>query len=108
MRINEVLKKAVVLVLVGMGVSIHASSSWMSTKLEVRFSSVAGKGIFAKETISKHERLIVYGGKVMTKDEVLALSKERIPYVLQIEDDLWLGSEQAEDADFLNHSCNAN
>src|SRR5580700_8327005 len=78
----------------------NASSSWMSPKLELRSSAISRTGIFAKEKISKNERLVVYGGRVITKNEVLALPQERIAYVLQIDNDLWLTVDQPEPADF--------
>jgi hypothetical protein len=93
-----------------MEISLSKSVSWINPKLELRSSGVTGKGIFAKQMISKNERLAVFGGVIVTKEQILQLDKELIRYVMQIEDDLWLASGllYTEDADYINHSCQPN
>lgn len=109
------LKKAIFLtVLPFFGVSglAQASStgSWINPKLEKRFSLINGSGIFNKEKIYKNERLMAFGGFVLTKEQVLALSEEMIRSVLQIDDHLWLASNctSMQDEDLVNHSCDPN
>jgi len=90
---------------------LSSSYSWMNPKLEVQRTSNGQLGIFTQDHISKGERLIVYGGTIMTESEVMSLNKEQIPYVLQIDDDLWLSSNKPngyEKSDYLNHSCDPN
>lgn len=85
-------------------------TSWTNTKLEVRSTLSGKRGMFSKNKIDKHEPLAVFGGTVITKKQVLHLSKESIPCVLQISDDLWItsGSDTLEPIDYINHSCNPN
>lgn len=86
----------------------HNYFSWLSQKIDVNTSNIEKKGIFAKEKINKDELICVWGGKILNEQEVLNLPKEQIPYVLQIADNLWIGSNVVESADYLNHSCNPN
>ncbi len=87
-----------------------SSVSWMNHKLKINTSLVNGTGVFATQKIIKNEQLAVFGGEIITKEEVLALPNNLIPYILQIDDNLWLASgvATAEDTDYFNHSCNPN
>ena len=78
--------------------------SWMNTKLEVR-----GKRVFAQAKILKNDMVAVFGGVVMTKQEVLELPQELMPYILQIDDNLWLSrGSNMQAIDYINHSCQPN
>lgn len=90
-------------------VSSHYAS-WTNPKLEVRSTPSGKRGMFSTNKIDKDERLAVFGGTVITRKQVLQLSKESIPCVLQISDDLWItsGSNTLEPIDYINHSCNPN
>lgn len=85
--------------------------SWISPKLEVRKIPNLGNGIFAKTNIAKDELLTIFGGYVMTVEEVLQLPLEIRDYVHQITPDFLLGIFKIEDvqpSDFFNHSCDPN
>lgn len=86
--------------------------SWMNPKLAIKQSKTNDYGIFTIQPITKNERLIVFGGTIMTEEQILNLSKNQITYALQIDDDLWIHSNKddktAAEADYLNHSCNPN
>ncbi len=82
--------------------------SWLTKK--ARKTSIShGFGIFAAENIEKEERVIVFGGYVMTSEQFNALSEKMKSFPFQIGDDLYFGLSkisEVEDADYLNHSCN--
>ncbi len=85
--------------------------SWMSPKIELRSGGISGSGIFAKEAILKDERLVVFGGKVMTISEEQELPDAIADYAHQIDVDLVIGIYREEDiqpVDHLNHSCEPN
>jgi len=82
--------------------------SWMSPKLKIKRSD-HGKSVFAQEKVFKNEAVAVFGGVVLTKQQVLALPQELISCVLQIEDNLWLSSlTNIQATDYINHSCEPN
>ena len=85
--------------------------SWLNPKLEVRKTEKYGKGIFAKENISKDERLAIFGGHIMYIDELNNLPEELSELPMQIEERFILCSVKSgepEDTDFFNHSCEPN
>lgn len=85
--------------------------SWMSEKLEMRSGGISGNGIFANSDIKKDERLIVFGGYIMTVGQELSLPKKISDYAHQIDDDLVIGINHEKDiqiVDHLNHSCDPN
>lgn len=83
--------------------------SWVSPKLRVGKTKY-GKGVFAKENIKKGERVIVFGGYVMTLGQLEKQPEYFQEYFYQIENDLYFGPKEnaLEIADYLNHSCNPN
>ena len=56
----------------------HASSqkSWIDPRLEARTSPIHKKGIFSKSPIKKGEKLMIWGGKVITR-KIFKLEKQR-------------------------------
>ena len=85
--------------------------SWLNPSLEVRRSTIHGKGIFAKSNIKKGERLVIFGGDIMLIDEIDDLPERLQHYPMQIEERFVLGSRNAtrpEAVDFFNHSCEPN
>lgn len=90
--------------------SSQTQFSWVNPKLEVKPSLLKNYGLFATDTILHNELLVIFGGKIMTKDEVLQLPEELRPNVLQISDYHWIGTglSMLEPADYINHSCNPN
>lgn len=90
---------------------MKTSGSWLSPKVEIRKSRIDRNGVFAKQSLSKGERVAIFGGDIMAIDEIdnLPLPLQDGPF--QIEERFVLGRRNAnrrEDADFFNHSCNPN
>lgn len=83
--------------------------SWTHPQLEVRLSA-NGNGLFTKSSLVKGTLLAVFGGIILTKEDVLSLDEPLRRYILQIDDNLWIGSglPYAEPADYVNHSCSPN
>ncbi len=81
--------------------------SWLTGKAH-KSASPHGFGIFATKKIKKGERIIVFGGYVMTKKQFSALPKKLKTFPFQIADDLYFGLSkitEIEEADYLNHDC---
>jgi hypothetical protein len=89
---------------------MKTGNSWMHSSLEVRSSAQKGKGVFAKEDIKRGERLAIFGGVVMTIDEMSELPEHMQSHVMQIEERFVFGttSSTPEDTDYFNHSCHPN
>lgn len=85
-----------------------SSASWIHPKLEVRKSNLDKLGVFAKDAIQQNEVLAIFGGKIITKNDVLALNPESRKNVLQIEDNFWIYSDVPDTLDHINHSCDPN
>lgn len=84
--------------------------SWLTTKA-IRGKIRYGFGLFAKEKIKKGEQIIVFGGYVMDQNHFDSLSDKMKNYPIQITDNLYYGLSkisEIENADYLNHSCDAN
>ncbi len=85
-------------------------SSRLSPKVEVRNESINGKGIFAKEDITKGEIVFIKGGHILTKDQIF--SSEICDSYFPISDEYYLGSTNKEEEEsiklYQNHSCNPN
>lgn len=90
---------------------INSSIDWVHPKVTVRDTHKIGLGLIATDLIPKGSTVILFGGKIMTWNEVLSLDPDMqdIPY--QITDDLFFGIEFREDlgtGERINHSCNPN
>lgn len=85
--------------------------SYMSPKIELRESPLAGKGLFAKAHINKGELVIDFTegpGTYMSTEDADKLYEEGNDYILQVGDDSFFvatSEEELEDVDFINHSC---
>jgi len=90
--------------------------SYIIKKAEVRNSSISGKGVFAKELIKKGEIISVWGGEVITEEELTKFYqndfKDVYNYATPIADGFYLVSDRKkrflEDDDYFNHSCQPN
>ncbi|MBI2758998.1 MAG: SET domain-containing protein [Chloroflexi bacterium] len=67
-----------------------------------------GCGVFAVEPVKKGELLVMWGGRIITEDEVDPAMPDFTQRVLQIEEGLFLFSMDMESADCFNHSCDPN
>jgi|ERR1700733_1665329 len=85
-------------------------NSWSSIKVEAHSINGTKTGVFAKAPIRTGDTVAIFGGTIMNKAAVLALPTEHRPYVLQIDDNAWIGGNrnQLEIVDHINHSCDPN
>ncbi len=68
-----------------------------------------GYGVFAAEDIAKGTLLVVWGGTVMTLDELASQSQRARRHSLQVEENLYLVNQDLpEVGDYINHSCSPN
>jgi len=81
-----------------------------SPKLAVKRQQAKGSyGLFARTFISRDERLIVWGGDIVTFEQLKTLPALQQQYSVQVEEDLYLVTIKPPDAgDFINHSCDPN
>src|SRR5205823_637192 len=88
------------------------SVSFLSRKTEVRTSPIHGRGLFAREAISKGEIVAIKGGHVFDRPTLARLSPLLGPAEIQIADDLYIGpttpAEWESTMIFSNHSCDPN
>lgn len=85
---------------------------YRSPKIEVRFSSLQGRGVFAKEKIEKGEVVAVKAGHIVTADQLPEITATVGDFALQIHDRFYLSPISKEEVDrltiFINHSCDPN
>ncbi len=86
------------------------TTGFLSPKLEVRLApEKGGYAVFAIKPIMKDEVLAVWGGQVVTLEQVLALPPHEQGHTIQIYDELYLAPmDMVEPADNVNHSCDPN
>lgn len=86
--------------------------TYRSNKIEVRESELAGKGVFARERISKDEIVWIRSGHIVRTEEAVRLDREIGDFSVQINDDFYLCPRTKEEvADIVvhfNHSCEPN
>jgi hypothetical protein len=83
--------------------------AWCNPKLERRTTPAAGDGLFAANAISKDELLVVWGGVIVTTEQLYKLPMMARHRAIQVEQDHHLSSGLIDDdADCVNHSCNPN
>lgn len=85
--------------------------AWVNPNLELRHSTVAGGGMFACRNLPQGERLIVFGGHVMTLEQEAKLPESIADCAHQIDDDLVIGIacvNEAGPSDRVNHACDPN
>jgi len=86
-------------------------NNWLSPKAEPQKSIKHGMGIFAAEDIKKDEVVAVFGGHIMTDEELSFLPDNVAHLALGIDDNLLIGAnsvEETDDAEWFNHSCEPN
>ena len=83
--------------------------SYLSPKLENRPHAVKGDcGVFALQAIKEGELLSLWGGKILSADEIDHEMENFTQQVLQIEDRFYLMTPAMEPSDCFNHSCDPN
>jgi len=84
-------------------------SSYLSPKCEAR--PIFGddhQGIFALEPIQTGELVALFGGEVMTYDQMMTYPPEIVRQSIQVEEGLYLVSTYPSPGDKFNHSCDPN
>jgi len=89
---------------------LHTFSHSLSNKLELREKNdKGGFGVYVLSPIKKGEVLVVWGGKVVTVQELSRASATQQRHSIQVDEDHYLiPHNQSEVGDFINHSCNPN
>jgi hypothetical protein len=90
--------------------SDYSSFSWLDPRLEVRDSRIHGKGIFARDIITKGEAVVIWGGNVFVIEDVKS-GKLKPGTIAAISEHHVLASPyEAPDSpdQYLNHSCDPN
>ena len=86
--------------------------TYFSAKTEKRRSGIEGRGLFAKEPISKGEIVVVKGGYILTKAQRDDVALRLGPAEIQIDENLFIGPAAPEEREggmmHLNHSCQPN
>lgn len=86
--------------------------SYSSPKTEIKNSPIHGKGLFAKEAITKGEIVAIKGGHVLTKPEWRALETTLGSAEIQISDQFFIAPANKEEWEgsmlYTNHSCDPN
>ncbi len=82
--------------------------SWISEKVEIRYSPIGGRGMFAVEKINVDEPVLIWGGEYVKKEQAdRAMSEGKL--VMQWDEDLYSIEDRGEDQGyFLNHTCDPN
>lgn len=87
------------------------SSSYITSLAETRDSTLAGRGLYAKDHIPKDHVVVVWGGKIYSRTEFEACDADLANFIMQIDEDLFIGPESiraVDEAEFVNHSCDPN
>jgi len=86
------------------------TSGYLSARLEVRAApEKGGFAVYALTALKKDHLLAMWGGRVVTLAEVLALPAGERGHTIQIHDELYLAPlDMEEPADLVNHSCSPN
>lgn len=89
-------------------ISESVGSNWIHSSLSSIVLDKQNFAIVACADINEGERLIVYGGKVLTMTDYENLPSELMHFPYQIDDDLFIGPSSVDDVGIgerLNHSC---
>ncbi|MBI5666403.1 MAG: SET domain-containing protein-lysine N-methyltransferase [Chloroflexi bacterium] len=86
-----------------------APHAYCSPRLEVRPLAEKGYyGVFAREAIPAGELLVMWAGRLMTREQFDRLPPLQRSRSVQVEEELYLVPMRTEAGDFVNHSCNPN
>jgi SET domain-containing protein len=80
----------------------------MNHVLEIKESSVHGKGLFAKENLNDGQKIIEIQGDVINADECVRRENEGNVYIFWQDDDIYIDTNKSEKIKYINHSCNYN
>jgi hypothetical protein len=86
--------------------------SFISPKAIVKESSIHGRGLFAREPITKGEIVCIKGGHIFNRQTLREVQPTLGPAEIQIAEDLFIGPLTEEEREgsmiFSNHSCDPN
>ena len=83
--------------------------NWLTPKAQARPAGGKGWGSYATEPIAKGETVAGFGGWVVDRATLSAMSEDRQSRSIQVDHDLYLvSSDTPEPGDMLNHSCEPN
>lgn len=86
--------------------------SYHSPKTEIKKSPIHGKGLFAKEAISKGEIVAIKGGRIISKAQWKALEPALGSAEIQIADQFFIAPANKEEREgsmlYTNHCCDPN
>lgn len=83
--------------------------SYLSPKVENRPHAGKGTcGVFCRQPIAKDEIVALWGGKILSAEEIDRDMPNFTQQILQIEDDFFLMTPTMEPSDCFNHCCNPN
>jgi SET domain-containing protein len=83
----------------------------MSDKLEVRESSIYGKGCFALVPFSRRKKIAAYAGELLRGKRRIEgrLQAQNAPKIISLRDDLAIdGAAGGDETAYINHSCEPN
>jgi hypothetical protein len=89
---------------------MNVGTHYLSPKLEVRPDpEKGGFGVFAREAARTGEVLVVWGGNIVTEEQLETLPPVTQHHSVQIDEGLYLATiGELEPADYVNHSCEPN
>ena len=89
---------------------MNVGTHYLSPKLEVRPDpEKGGFGVFAREAAQAGEVLVVWGGNIVTDEQLETLPPVTQHHSVQIDEGLYLATiGDLEPADYVNHSCEPN
>jgi SET domain-containing protein len=84
--------------------------SYCTPKIELRAcEEKGGYGLFARQPIAAGELLAMWGGQIVTSEQLAALPIDRQTHGIQVDEDLYqVPLSEGDPADYFNHSCNPN
>ncbi|KAL6071926.1 SET domain-containing protein-lysine N-methyltransferase [Balamuthia mandrillaris] len=84
-------------------------SSYLCPKAEGReLADKGGHGVFALEPIGKGETVIMWGGEIITAEQLKECSEYELSMCLQVDDELFMRITVVGLGDWINHSCDPN
>ncbi|MBI2917064.1 MAG: SET domain-containing protein-lysine N-methyltransferase [Chloroflexi bacterium] len=88
--------------------NVNLFASYLTRKVAVGPSHISGKGIIAVQAIASGELVAVWGGHLITREDMQQLPPEVREHPVQVWHDLFVGPRTAaemEPVDYMNHSC---
>lgn len=89
----------------------YLSRTWVNSKLKAGKSKIHGEGVFIGEKISEGEKVIEFGGELISKENAFS-GNYRSRSIWIVNTDLYLALPKSDTEESLdeniNHSCDAN